>query len=145
MKKIKFKIATPERVVYQGEVEQLTCPTTTGEITVLPDHIPLVSNIKSGELRVKENEHVHNFFVSGGCVEILPQNEVVVLADVSEHDEEIDLERAEEARARAEKIMKEETLDAEAFAETQASLERALVRLKIGGRKKYRDVGKTIN
>jgi len=139
---IKFKIATPERIVYEGEIEQLTCPTTTGEITILPDHIPLVSNIQSGELRAAEKGREHRFFVSGGCVEVLPDNEVVVLADASERDQEIDLERAEEAKVRAEKLMKEETLDHEQFAETQASLERALARLKIGGRKRYRDVGR---
>lgn len=144
MTKIKFKIATPEHVVYEAEVDQVTCPTQMGEITVLPNHIPLVANLKPGELKVISDNQARYLAVAGGFIEVRPKNEVVILADAAEYIEEIDLARAEEARKRAQKIMAEEVKDAERFAEAQGLLERSLARIKVARRKKYKDVGKTI-
>lgn len=142
MPKLKFKIATPERVVFESEIDQITCPTQMGEVTVLPNHIPLVANLVPGELKVVENGKLRYLALAGGFLEVRPKNEVVILADAAEHEEEIDLTRAEEARERARKLMAEETQDAENFAEAQAMLERALARIKVARRKKYKDVGK---
>lgn len=144
MTKIKFKIATPEHVVYEAEVDQVTCPTQMGEITVLPNHIPLVANLEPGELKVISDNQARYLAVAGGFIEVRPKNEVVILADAAEYIEEIDLARAEEARKRAQKIMAEEVKDAERFAEAQGLLERSLARIKVARRKKYKDVGKTI-
>ena len=72
MKKIKFEITTPERVVYTDEVDSITIPTAKGEITVLPDHIPLIALLVSGELHIKKgNEEesissIYNIYSSTG-------------------------------------------------------------------------------
>jgi len=128
---IKFKIATPERVMLDIEVASLTLPTTTGEITILPNHIPLVSNLNAGEIRYRAEGKDQFFAISGGIVEIKPGNQVVVLADTAEFGHEIDEKRAEEARERAKKAMSETFGDDRAFASAAAGLEKHLVRLRI--------------
>lgn len=134
MQKIRFKIATPERVVYESEVDSVTCPTQLGEITVLPNHIPLVANLKAGELKIMENGQEKFVAVTGGFIEVRPQNEVVILADAAEYAEEIDVKRAQEARQRAQKVMAEKSMGGEEFAATAAALERALSRLRVARR-----------
>ena len=134
---LKFKIVTPERVVFEDDIDQATIMTMDGEITVLPHHLPLVSALKSGEMRYKKNGEEHVLAVSGGFIEVRPDNTVVVLADTAELAHEISVERADAARVRAEKLMQEarskEDVD---FVAIQANLEKALNRLKIG--QKYR-------
>jgi len=77
--------------------------------------------------------------VTGGFAEIRPDNSVIILADTAERAEEIDVARAEEARQRAEKLMKEErTMDSQEYAALQATLDRAMIRLKVGN--KYRKI-----
>lgn len=143
-KKINFKIATPERVVYEAQIDQLTCSTQMGELTILPNHIPLVANLAAGELRIVATGEEKFMFVAGGFLEVRGQSEVVLLADASEHMDEIDEQRAEKARERAQKQMQEKILDSERFVESQAALERSLARLRVARRKKYKDVGKPL-
>ncbi len=143
MKILKFRIATPDRVVLETEAERVTCPTQLGEVTILPDHIPLAANLSAGEMTIVEKGGPRYLAVTGGFLEVRPGNEVVILADAAEHVEEIDVKRAEEARERARKIMIEEVKDAGVFADAQAALERSLVRLRVGKRK-YRDVGRGV-
>lgn len=144
MNKIRFKIATPERVVYESEVDFVTCPTQMGEVTILPNHIPLVANLAPGELKIVENGTQKSLAVAGGFLEVRPKSQVVILADAAEYEEEIDITRAEEARERARKLMAEKILGEEEYAETLAALERSLARIKIARRKKYKDVGRTL-
>lgn len=104
---IKFEIVTPERVVLKEEVLQVTVPTRNGEITVLPNHIPLVASLQPGVIEVKlKTGQTEIMSVSGGFIEVL-KDKVVILADTAERAVEIDEKRAEEARERAEKIKKE--------------------------------------
>lgn len=135
-KKIHFQIITPERVVYEDEITQATIPTKQGQITILPNHIPLISIINPGELIIKKNNQEVPLFVSGGFVEVRKGNKIVILADSAEKVEEIDEERAEKARERALSLQKEKFTDEIKFSEAAAALERALVRLKVA--KKHR-------
>jgi F-type H+-transporting ATPase subunit epsilon len=137
MKKIKFEITTPERVVYTDEVDSITIPTSTGEITVLPDHIPLISLLVPGELRVKKGNEEELMAVSGGFIEVR-KDKVVILSDTAELAHEIDVEAVEEAKKRAEKLLQEKRTDQVDYAGLAASLERELARLKVG--KKYKRI-----
>jgi len=131
MKTLEFKIATPERVVFEDKaVESITLPTKMGEITVLPDHLPLVSSLVSGEIKVKIGGKEISMAVSGGFIEVKP-GQVVVLADTAERAEEIDEKRAEEARTRAKKLMEEQKVEAEDYAGLAAKIERELARIKV--------------
>lgn len=106
-KSIKFEIATPERVLFKQEVLQVTVPTQAGEITVLPDHIPLVSIIKPGILEIKTiDQETEIIAVSGGFIEVM-LGKIVVLADTAERASELDESRVEEARQRAEEAKAE--------------------------------------
>ncbi|MFH1286890.1 MAG: ATP synthase F1 subunit epsilon [Candidatus Magasanikbacteria bacterium] len=134
---INFRIATPESVVYEDEISQVSIPTTSGEITVLPGHIPLVSVIQSGELKFSDKEGDHKFAIAGGFVEVRGKDEVIILANNAERAEEIDIERAEEARKRAIKEIEEAENRADVdFARLQAVIDREMNRIRIG--KKYK-------
>lgn len=145
-KQLKLKIVTPERLVLEELVDQVSIPTIDGEITVLPDHIPLITELSSGDVvAFVEGEHVP-MAVVGGFVEIKNNEEslteVAVLADFAEHINELSPEKVEQAKVRAaelkEQMQNKEHVDFEHF---EAELERSLTRVKIADKwrnKKYR-------
>ena len=138
-KSIQFKIVTPEGIVYEDTVEQVTLPTTTGQITVLPNHIPLVSLLSPGALIVKKNGYEIALAVSRGMIEVRPGSKVCVMADTAEHAEAIDTARAEAAKARAEQLLKQQEQLADVdFARIQSSIEKELARLRVAT--KYRKI-----
>ena len=131
MKTIKFEIVTPEKIILKETIRQITVPTKDGEITVLPDHTPLVAGLKPGILHVvKENGEPELISVSGGFIEVL-KSKIVILADTAERAYEIDLDRAEESYRRAEELkQKMERTDREQFVEVAAQIEKELARVK---------------
>ncbi|MFA7653619.1 MAG: ATP synthase F1 subunit epsilon [Candidatus Magasanikbacteria bacterium] len=143
MSNLRFKIATPEKVVYENtEVTQVTIPTMDGEITVMPNHIPLVSVLKAGEMRIVDKAGDHPIAVAGGFLEVRGNNEIVILADNAERVEEIDVARAQEAHKRAqeqmEKIKNVQDVD---YARLQAVIDREMNRINVG--KKYKRLPKS--
>ena len=130
-KLIKFEIVTPERIVLKEDVTQITVPTKQGEITVLPGHIPLVASLQPGVIEVGKEDGSKNIMsVSGGFIEVLKEK-VVILADSAERAEEIDIKKAEEARARAEESKKDlRHFDLERFTSINASIARELARAR---------------
>jgi F-type H+-transporting ATPase subunit epsilon len=136
-KKIKLKIATPERVVLENLVDQVTIPTENGEITVLPGHISLITSLIPGTVETKTDGNEVLMAVSGGFLEF-HENQMTVLADTAERAEEIDLERAEQARRRAEELKteKRKSLDEEQFAAVVSQIEKQMARVRLA--KKYR-------
>ncbi|OGI94529.1 ATP synthase F1 subunit epsilon [Candidatus Nomurabacteria bacterium RIFCSPLOWO2_01_FULL_40_18] len=153
-KQLKLKIVTPERLILEEMVDQVTLPTTEGEITILPDHIPLIVGLKSGDVvAAKESEYIP-MAVIGGFVEVknlivgLPSGnpttttEVAVLADFAEHVSEISEDKIAEAKAKSEELKKKiENKDHVDFEHFEAELERSLTRVKIADKwrtKKYR-------
>ena len=137
-KTIQFEIVTPERVVLKEEILQITVPTKMGEITVLPNHLPLVSSLLPGVVQVKKkNGEDEIISVSGGFLEVA-KDKVIILADTAERAEEIDVARAEEARERARQLVSQARPDAESFAQASALLEKSLVRLRVANRARHR-------
>lgn len=144
-KQLQLKIVTPERLILEDLVEYVVVPTTEGEITILPDHVPLISALSSGDIVAYEGgEHIP-MAVVGGFIEVKNINgktEVAVLADFAEHVADITEEAIKVARLRAEDLKKQaenkEVIDFEHFA---TELERSLTRVKIADKwktKKYR-------
>lgn len=129
--KIAFEITTPEGVVYKESIDQITIPTTSGEITILPHHIPLVAALKAGEMIIKQGNQETALACSGGFLEVLPKNRVVVLADNAERAEHINLERAEAARARAVELLQQKHVEDVDYVSLQAKLERELARIRV--------------
>lgn len=129
-KTIKFEIVTPERVVLKEDVLQATIPTRNGEITILPNHIPLVSILKPGVLEVKRPDNqIEIISVSGGFIEVL-EGKIVILADTAEIAHELDEQRIEEARQKAEDMKKWKDIDEMQFAEISALIEKQMARSK---------------
>lgn len=145
-KKIKLKIITPERLILEEEVDQVTFPTTEGELTVLPEHIPLIASLKSGDVVALVNGEQTPFAVVGGFVEVKQdenkRTSVAILADFAEHVSLLSDEVIAKSKALAEELRKKmenkEVVDFEHF---ETELERSLTRVRIADKwrsKKYR-------
>ncbi len=136
---LKIKVVTPDKVLVDEIIDAVSIPTTSGVITVLNKHVPLVSTIKSGEMIVRKAGNGVSYAVFKGLVNVRPHRkgitEVVVLLERSEHVDELDHARAEEALARA-KAMKDEKDDDVDFSMFEGLIEKELNRVKIAS--KYR-------
>lgn len=132
---IHFELITPERAVFREDVDRMTLPTTQGEITILPGHVPLVASLVPGVARLwRGAEAPEDVAVSGGFIEVGP-NKVRVLADTAERGMELDVSAIEKAKVRAEQVMKETVrTDDVAYAAAAAALERELARYKVARR-----------
>ena len=145
-KQIKLKIVTPERLILEEMVDQVSIPTTLGEITVLPDHIPLITGLTSGDVVALVSGEYVPMAVSGGFVEIKKDTNgatlVAILADFAEYVSEISDVKIEEAKMKAEELRKKmEDKNVVDFEHFEAELERSLTRVKIADKwrkKKYR-------
>lgn len=142
MATLHLKIVTPEREVYNDTVDSLTAMTQMGEITILPNHVALVANLRAGEMSVNVKGEEQFLVASTGFLEVRPGNQVIVLADTAERVEELELEKIAEAKERAIRLLEEKRhVDDVAFADAAAMLERELARERVViRRKKYRDV-----
>lgn len=137
MASLSVEIVTGERVVYERDnVSMVVAPGAEGSLGILPSHAPLVSLLKEGELRVKSGGDEESIAVHGGFLEVV-NNKVVILADTAERATEIDIERAEAARAAAEEALRN-VRDREDFAQAEAALRRAAVRLRIARNRRMR-------
>lgn len=125
----RLSIITPDRAVYDGDVDAVTVPTSDGEITVLPGHIPLISTLAPGSLIAREGKEAHVFAVARGVVEI-EGSSLRVLSEIADPADDLDEKAIEQAKAKAEQLMSDKREDAESFAEATATLERELARLK---------------
>ncbi len=134
-----LSIVTPERIVLSEAVESVTLPTREGEITVLENHIPLVSILQPGELLIRKGDELIPLAVSGGVVQVR-QGVLTILADTAERVEEIIEERAEAARARAALILAEKKFDIAEYATISAKMEKELARIKVAQKWKRRIV-----
>ena len=131
---LNVEIVTAEQVVYSEEgVERLVAPGAGGELTVLPQHAAFITTLSPGELRIVKGGEEEAMAITGGFLEVR-NDRIVVLADAAERVEEIDIARAEEARRKAEEAIREQR-DAGDLAQTQASLQRALMRLRVAQRR----------
>ena len=99
--KLTLEIVTPDRALLREEVDEVVVPGSQGEFGVLPGHTPLLSMLKIGELWYRQGQEKHYLAIAFGFVEVLPER-VTVLAQVGERAQEIDVQRAERAKQRAE-------------------------------------------
>jgi F-type H+-transporting ATPase subunit epsilon len=134
--KINLQVITPEKVAYKGEADQVTLPTRDGEITILANHIPLISTMKHGELIIKNGSEEIPMAVCNGFVEV-KKNKITIMTDIADRVEEIDEAKVEGAKKKAEDLLKEkDRMSDVAFADATVALERSLARLKVIKRKR---------
>jgi F-type H+-transporting ATPase subunit epsilon len=125
----KLRIITPDRVFYEGEVTMVEFNTTEGEIGVLPGHIPLTVIVKPGILNIYEKSGDKSAALHAGFAEILPE-EITILAEIIEWPDEIDEERAEAAKHRAEDRLQHKTPETD-IARAETALMRAMARIQV--------------
>ncbi len=133
----KLDVVTAERVVYSGDVDMIIAPGVQGQLGILPHHAPLMTMLAPGELRIKKGNEEVSLAITGGFLEVRPDR-VVVLADAAERADEIDIQRAEEAKRRAEQRLAQKHAQGIDGARAEAALRRALTRLKVAERVKQR-------
>lgn len=130
-KTIRLEIVTPAKKVFSEDVSFIVAPGSLGELGILPDHAPLVSSLTIGVLRYKQDDQEYKVAISGGFLEV-KNNKAVVLATTAERPEDIDAERAQEAKKRAEdRLANKGEID---VTRAEAALKRAINRLKVVGR-----------
>jgi len=136
MAKLQLRIVTAERELVQQVADMVIAPGGAGELGILPRHMPIITTLKAGELRVLDGGDQRNYVISGGFMEVrhaeveaAPGSQVIVLADAAESAEDIDVERAEAARRRAEERLSGKASNIDVV-RAQASLLRSLARLR---------------
>ena len=130
---LKLELITPHRKVVSEEVDEITATGTIGEFGVLPSHTPFLTSLKIGELSYKKDGAVFHLAVNAGFFEVV--NDVVtVLVDSSERADEIDLERARRAQAKAEEAMKGMSQEDKEYKANEAALQRALIRMQVAAK-----------
>ena len=134
MAKLNVDVVSQERVVFSGEADMVVAPGALGTLGILPHHAPLLTALEPGELRIKRDEEEISVAISGGFMEVR-SNKVIVLADTAERAEEIDIARAEAARERAERLLKEKP-DGVDLAGIEGALRRSRIRLKVARRRR---------
>lgn len=138
MAKLSVEIITGERVVYEEtDVDMVVAPGAEGSLGLLPSHSPLFTLLALGEMRVVKGGEEQSLAVFGGFLEIV-NDHVRILADAAERAEEIDVDRAEDARSRAASRRSEGTGATEDMMRAEAAMRRSMVRLKISRRRQGR-------
>lgn len=140
--KLHFELITPERIVVSKYVDSVSVQTEDGQMTVLPGHIPLVSLITVGEIVLRDAGKLEHIATSQGFVQVLGGNRVNAFVDTAEKAEEIKVDLAEEARARAQEAMKTQK-DKLAFFKAKLEHEKSLARLHVAKRHRRHSVTAT--
>ncbi|WP_456273064.1 F0F1 ATP synthase subunit epsilon [Bacillus sp. AK031] len=129
MKTLKVNIVTPDGPVYESEVEMVSTKAQSGELGILPGHIPMVAPLQIGAVRLKNGNDTELVAVSGGFLEVRP-DQVTILAQSAERSQAIDVERAKQAKTRAESRLdaSKEEID---FRRAELALRRAMNRINV--------------
>jgi F-type H+-transporting ATPase subunit epsilon len=131
MASVRLDFVSQDHMVFSGEVNEILAPGIDGELGILPRHAPMITVLAPGEVQVKREGQEDIFFaVSGGWMEVLP-NQVTILARTAERSDEIDVQRAEAARARAEELLAQ-GVTREERAGLEMQLRRSQIRLRVG-------------
>jgi len=131
---IRCEIVSQDRMVFEGDADMVILPGIEGEMGILPNHAPLLSTLRYGILKVRRQGVEELFTIAGGVVEVQPDL-ITVMADAAENVREIDVNRAEEARRRAEELLKQgPPPDSDAFLAIEQALRRSNLRLEAARR-----------
>jgi F-type H+-transporting ATPase subunit epsilon len=128
--KIRLKIASPYREVLDVEVDEVIAPGEEGQFGVLPGHTPFLATVSVGQLIYRQGNQMKYVAVSHGYAEV-EYHQVIVLLDAAELSDEIDLDRAERARQRAEGRLAEISPEDKDYFEEMAALDRAMNRISV--------------
>jgi F-type H+-transporting ATPase subunit epsilon len=136
MATLHLEIVTPEARTFSGEAQMVTVPGVDGDLGILPDHMPLMTQVNPGELRITTADGDQYLAIGSGFLEVLPDR-VSVMTDMAVPEAEIDEKAAEEAVARAQRELAEKSLSGEEHAFVQASLLKSLAQLHVKRRSRH--------
>ncbi len=134
MAKLQLEIVTPEAKVFSEEVDMVVLPGAEGELGVLPLHVPLMTRLLPGEVRITQGQKQVELVVGNGFIEVLPDR-VSILTDMALADSDVDEQAAEEAIKRAQTTLQDKKLSSDEVAETESALARSLAQLRFKRRK----------
>ena len=129
MSELKLKIVTPDRVFFDGEIISITARGIEGDFTILKNHAPFVTVIQISKMKVKTQEGSRVAAISGGYITVR-DNDIVIMSDACEWEDEIDVERAQRAKDRAEKRLQSVKGEKDVIT-AELALKRAMNRLQI--------------
>ncbi|MGE5041746.1 MAG: ATP synthase F1 subunit epsilon [Candidatus Levyibacteriota bacterium] len=124
-----LEIVTPDGIIFKDDVDEIRVPTENGEITILPHHVPLYTRLAEGELHIKRGGKETLIAVMSGIVQV-EKTFTNIISDYAVHADSIQVARAEEAKKRAEEIMKNQKNTAE-FALADKDLRKSILELKV--------------
>jgi F-type H+-transporting ATPase subunit epsilon len=133
MKTVKVNVVTPDGPVYESEVEMISTKAQSGELGILPGHIPTVAPLQIGAVRLKNGGKTDFVAVTGGLLEVRP-DQVTILAQAAETAEGIDKERALQAKERAERRLQDQKQGNTDFQRAELALKRAINRITVSNR-----------
>ena len=129
-----LEIVTPERLAYEDDVDIVVVPGIEGELGILPHHAPLITTLGVGELRIRKGGAEESFAIIGGFLQVRP-DKVVVMAETADLASDIDLERAQQARREAERVLETAANEPADLAAARAQLQQALLRIRVAERR----------
>ena len=133
---IQCDVVSVERIVFSDSVDMVLAPGVDGVLGILPHHAPLLTTLVPGEITIRKAGQEDVFMaIGGGFIEVRPDR-VTILADSAERAEEIDIERAEAARRRAEERLRTGVPGAVDFSRAETALHRSLIRIKVAEHRK---------
>jgi F-type H+-transporting ATPase subunit epsilon len=135
MAKLRLEIVTPEAQKFSDDVDMVVIPGVEGELGILPLHVPLMTRLLPGEVRITRDGKQTELVIGTGFVEV-SQTHVAILTDMAMADIEVDEQAAEEAIRRAEARVKEKDLNSEEVAEIEGAIARSLAQLKFKRRRR---------
>jgi F-type H+-transporting ATPase subunit epsilon len=127
-----LQIVTPDKLLVNEDADRVQIPGKSGYLGILPGHAPLITELMIGEISYSHGATTHYFAVAWGFAEVLP-DKVTILADSAERAENINVKRAQEAKARAEEALRQPSADID-YDVVNAALRRAEVRLEVAAR-----------
>ena len=136
MAKLELEIVTPETRSFSGEVDMVVLPGVEGELGILPLHVPLMTRLLPGEVRITQGSKQTELVVGTGFVEVTP-TKVSILTDVAMSDTEVDEAAAEEAIGRAKAALQDKDLNSEEVSEIEGAIARSLALLKFKKRRRH--------
>jgi ATP synthase F1 subcomplex epsilon subunit len=135
MRTMAVQIVTPDGPVLEMDgVELVSTKATSGDIGILPGHVPMVAPLAIGSVRIRKGDEVELLAISGGFIEVRP-DKVTILAETAERAEDIDLERAIRAKQRAEERLRQQHQSNIDFKRAELALRRAMNRIKVAQQK----------
>ncbi len=129
-------IVTQEKELLSQEVDSITAMTTTGEVTILPGHIPLMTKLSDTEFVYRFKDTVNSLAITGGFLNVEPDNKIVVLADAAIRSEDINEAKAEEARKKAYDAMQNEKTSKVEMKIAEGELRKAILELKVANKRR---------